>query len=162
MPTRKTPTMFPESNVFWVDEPDELTSTLEQSGQPDEGKFTADEVMERFNITHKALEAYQALELVRPHRAGGHRMYTELDCRQIAFLVQEPAVAAALCAIGKLICSPAGQTRLEAMGLAREKCRAAIHQLSAQQSRVDNAVKQLRRIDSDLGSMMKGLGGSPA
>jgi len=158
----KTPTMFPESNVFWVDDADKPTSSAEQFGQSDDGRFTADQVMERFNITHKALEAYQALELVRPHRAGGLRTYSELDCRQIAFLVQEPTVATALCAIGKLIGSPAGQTRLEALGLARERCRAAIECLSTQQAGIDNAVKQFRRIDSDLGLMMKGLGGSPA
>ena len=52
MPARKTPTRFPEPNVFWVDDPDELASTVEQPGQANKGDFTAHDVVERFNISH--------------------------------------------------------------------------------------------------------------
>ena len=111
-------------------------------------KFSINELAREFDLTHRALRFYESLGLLSPERNGRRRIFSRQDRDRLALIVKGKKLGLTLTEISGMVEAEAGRASQHGLKLTSEKCREQIAHFERQIAEANEALAELRRIDT--------------
>ena len=134
------------SDVFWI------AAGGARRGDSSKTEFTIGELSREFGVTLRTLRFYENKGLLSPRRDGLKRFYSAGDRGRLALILKGKKLGFTLAEIRRMIAAEEGHADAQTLRLSREKCLEQITLLERQKSELEQALEELRRIHSALGS----------
>jgi DNA-binding transcriptional MerR regulator len=142
-------------DVVWVEAPVAARPDKEaEAGQTAPVEFTISELAKEFGVTLRTLRFYEDKGLISPRRQGLTRLYSQADRDRIALILKGKKLGFMLGEIRQMVAAEEGRGDAQALKLSREKCLEQIDLLNRQQTDIEEALAELRRIYASLSAKM--------
>jgi DNA-binding transcriptional MerR regulator len=112
--------------------------------------LTISQVADKFGLTPRALRFYESKGLLAPSREGRGRVYTQTDQRHLGLILKGRKLGFTIAEIGQMIAIDAGHAVPQSLKMTREKCVEQIEHLEKQLRETNEALAELRRLQTAL------------
>ncbi len=136
------------SDTTWNEQASKIQPAAERG--PERTFQTIGEIAEEFGVTLRTLRFYESKGLLKPHREGTARLYSQEDRARLSLILQGKRLGFTLTEIRGMLAEHSEEANGRFLNLSREQCLEQIELLERQKAEIEDALAELRRTYSML------------
>ena len=125
-----------------------LSSDRAMDAPATKSEYSINELAREFSLTHRALRFYESRGLLSPEREGRRRIFSREDRDRLALIIKGKKLGFTLTEISEMVEAQSGRATQHGLKLTSEKCREQIAHFERQIAEANEALAELRRIDT--------------